>query len=258
MKKILIIVLLIVRLLNVHSQINNDSIEYRHIDLIETSSIFPGGEDSLMCFIESNLDFEILNFHKDYGRVRAFFVIDTLGKVTDIETNSEHAQRFGWDLKDSLIENEIKRVLKLLPDWTPAQLNNKPVRVGYTLPIEIPYTNFKCRTIDNPTATYWNVDKNAIFQYKDEIDTKESIIKFTKEHLIAPSEDDCSGKVFIRTLIDESGKLTDLKVLGRSIDCTGFIEEALRIVELMPNWIPAEINGKYVKSYNVIPIMFLY
>ena len=75
--------------------------------------------------------------------------------------------------------------------------------------------------------------------------------------LIWPSQDDCSGRVFIRTLIDESGKLTDLKVLGRSLDCTGFIEEALRIVELMPNWIPAEINGKAVKSYNVIPINFM-
>ena len=185
MKKILLIILLITRQLNLYSQINNDSLSNEHkiIDLIETSTIFPGGEESLRCFIESNLDFGIINFHKDYGRVRVFFIIDASGKVTNIETNSEQAQRYGWDLKDSLIENEIKRVFELLPDWTPAFLNNIPIKVGYTLPIEIPYTNFKCNVLNNPTATYWKVDKYAKFEYKDEMDTKKSIIKFTEEHL---------------------------------------------------------------------------
>ncbi|HPZ74951.1 MAG: energy transducer TonB [Bacteroidales bacterium] len=241
----------------IDSKIDSVSSDYELIDYIETSPQFPGGEDSLWCFIENNLDFKILNYSNHQGKVLVFFEIDTTGKVINVQTNPDYTQRLEWLVNDSLIENEIRRVIKLLPDWKPGLQINKPIRVQYILTINIPYTDFKCKTIDNPTTAYWKVDKYAQFLYKGEKETKESIEKFISENGIWPSQDDCTGKVYLRVLINEQGELSDFVILRGLDDCRGFNEEALRLVRLMPNWKPAEIGGKPVKSYTVIPISFV-
>ena len=241
----------------IDSKIDSVSSDYELIDYIETPPQFPGGEDSLWCFIENNLDFKILNYSNHQGKVLVFFEIDTTGKVINVQTNPDYTQRLESLVNDSLIENEIKRVIKLLPDWKPGLLINKPIRVQYILLIKIPYTDYKCKTIDNPTTTYWKVDKYAQFQYKGEKETKESIERFIGENGIWPSQDDCIGTVYVRVLINEQGELSDFVILRGLDDCRGFNEEALRLVRLMPNWKPAEIDGKPVKSYTVIPISFV-
>ena len=241
------------------NEISVDSlaVDEEMITYIETPPKFHGGEDSLWCFIENNLDFKILNYSNSQGKVLVFFEIDTTGKVINIQTNPDYTQRLEWLVNDSLIESEIKRVIKLLPDWEPGLQRDKPIRVKYTLPIKIPYTDYKCKTIDNPTTTYWKVDKYAQFRYKGEKETKESLEKFIGENGIWPSQDDCIGKVYVRVIINEKGELSDFVILRGLDGCRGFNEEALRLIGLMPNWKPAEINGKPVKSYTVIPISFI-
>lgn len=261
---LLTILILTIFLQDVNSQASEETCTSDSITILdqpltffETHPTFPGGDDSLWCFIESNLNFELLNYQDKYGKVLAFFNIDTTGKVFDIETNPDHTQRFSWYLNDSLIENEIKRVIKLLPEWSPGVYRDVPVQVGYVLPFSIPYTDFKCDRIDNPTAIYWKVDKYAQFCYKGENETKEGLEKFIEEYGVWPSQDDCIGKVFIRVIINERGELSDYMILRGLDSCRGFHKEALRLVDLMPNWIPAELDGKPVKSYTVIPISFI-
>jgi len=227
------------------------------IACIETPPQFHGGVDSLWCFIEANLDFKILNYSNYHGKVMAFFEIDTTGEVINIQTNPYYTQRLVWLVNDSLIENEIKRVLRLLPDWEPGLQRDKPVQVQCNLPIKIPYTDYKCKSIDNPTAVYWKVDEYAQFQYKEKKETNESLEKFIRENGIWPSQDDCVGKVYVRVIINAQGELSDFLILRGLDGCRGFNEEALRLVGLMPNWKPAEIEGKLVKSYTVIPISFI-
>jgi len=57
--------------------------------------------------------------------------------------------------------------------------------------------------------------------------------------------------------INENGDLSDFVILRGLDGCREFNEEALRLVGLMPNWKPAEIKGKPVKSYTVIPISLI-
>ena len=160
MWRILIILFMLSLELTGFSQIENkigiDSLakDEELITYIETSPKFHGGIDSLWCFIESNLDFKILNYSKHQGKVLVFFEIDTIGKVINIQTNPDYAQRLEWLVNDSLIENEITRVMKLMPTWEPGLQKDKPIRVKFTLPIKIPYSDYKCKTIVNPTTTY--------------------------------------------------------------------------------------------------------
>ena len=138
-----------------------------------------------------------------------------------------------------------------------ADYRNKPIQIKYTLLINIPYTDFKCKVVQNPTTSIWQVDKYAQFRYKGKNNTKESLEKFIREHAIVPSQDDCIGKVYVQVLINEQGELSDYMILRGLDGCRGFNEEALRLVRMMPKWIPAKKNRKPVKSYTVIPISFI-
>ncbi|MBN2730682.1 MAG: hypothetical protein JXR53_15765 [Bacteroidales bacterium] len=125
-------------------QTENEMIMY-----IGTPPRFHGGEDSLWCFIERNLDFTVLNNSQHQGVVIVSFEIDTTGKVIHVRTNPESTQGREWLVNDRLIEDEIKRVFKRMPDWEPGLQKDKPIRVPYIMPIPIPYTKFKCESMGN-------------------------------------------------------------------------------------------------------------
>jgi len=63
-----------------------------------------------------------------------------------------------------------------------------------------------------------------------------------------------SGTVYISYVVEKSGEITNAKVkrgIGGGCD-----EEALRIVNLMPNWDPGENKGKAVRVAMVLPFKF--
>lgn len=62
------------------------------------------------------------------------------------------------------------------------------------------------------------------------------------------------GTVFVTFIIQENGAVTDVKVL-RGIG-GGCDEEAVRVVKMMPNWIPGKDKGKNVAVQYNLPIKF--
>ena len=63
------------------------------------------------------------------------------------------------------------------------------------------------------------------------------------------------GKVFITFAVEEDGSLTDIKVVrGIGYGCD---EEAIRIIKMMPKWIPGrDYLGNIIGTYYLIPIKF--
>jgi len=225
------------------------------IDPVELQAEFPGGVDSLWCFFENTISYNILNSRNLKGKIYTRFVIDTCGNVSQIETNPEFALRFNEAIKDSIIEKEIKRVIKLMPKWTPATQMGKKVKMGYFLPIKIPYTDFKCARLSAYSTLCWDADTLADFDFGNGKSKDERVINFIFSKLKWPSQDDCSGKVFVQCIVESDGKLSNFKVIRRL--CPDFDNEALRVVRLMPNWTPAIKNSKQVRSMVVIPIKFV-
>ncbi|HNW70301.1 MAG TPA: energy transducer TonB [Bacteroidales bacterium] len=82
-------------------------------------------------------------------------------------------------------------------------------------------------------------------------------IKFLAENIVYPQaakEKGIQGVVYISFVIDEKGQVEDVRVL-RGIG-GGCDEEAMRIVKLMPNWIPGKSDGKNVRVQFNMPIRF--
>ncbi|MEM9985904.1 MAG: energy transducer TonB [Bacteroidota bacterium] len=62
------------------------------------------------------------------------------------------------------------------------------------------------------------------------------------------------GKVYIRFIVQPDGSITDLDILrGIGFGCD---EEALRVVQMMPRWVPGELGGQKVAVYSSLAIEF--
>lgn len=63
-----------------------------------------------------------------------------------------------------------------------------------------------------------------------------------------------SGVVVLQFLVDETGKVTNPEIY-KSVEYS-LDEEALRIINKSPDWMPASKDGKYVRSYKRQPIIY--
>ena len=85
----------------------------------------------------------------------------------------------------------------------------------------------------------------------------EAMNAFIVENLSYPSEFKMSGqygKVFVAFKVMEDGTLEDIEI-SRGIS-EGLDAEALRVVHLMPKWIPGTKNDKAVPMRYYIPVEF--
>ncbi len=83
--------------------------------------------------------------------------------------------------------------------------------------------------------------------------------KFVGEELKYPSAAlrlGVAGTVFVQFIVEKDGSLTDFKVM-RGIGA-GCDEEAVRVLENAPNWVPGKQRGMPVRVYRIIPIKFVY
>lgn len=85
---------------------------------------------------------------------------------------------------------------------------------------------------------------------------KQAFSAFLHKNLKWPSDgmDDTYGVVIVGFFVEKDGKLTDVHI-EKSIKPV-FDNEAIRVINLSPKWIPATKNGKFIKSKYTVPISF--
>lgn len=98
--------------------------------VVEDKPVFPGGDAALMKFIADNTKYpEIAKENGIQGRVFIQFVIDKSGRVTRVSVAKG---------VDPYLDAEAKRVVSMLPNWSPGKQRGKAVPVTFVVPI-----NFK-------------------------------------------------------------------------------------------------------------------
>lgn len=83
------------------------------------------------------------------------------------------------------------------------------------------------------------------------------MLLFIKENLKYPEEaleEGLEAKVYVKFVVDENGAISN--VISVRPAGNGFDEEAIRVVESMPEWKPGKQNGRAVKVHFQIPIRF--
>ncbi len=102
---------------------------------VEVNPEYPGGMNAWNKFLQKNLKYPSQAIDAGVGgKVIVSFVVEKDGHLTDIKV----LRSAGYGL-----DEEVVRVLKLVPPWKPGIQNGRPVRVMYTLPFnfQLPESN---------------------------------------------------------------------------------------------------------------------
>ena len=109
-----------------------------------------------------------------------------------------------------------------------------------------------CFTKSGADTTYFPEEEIAEFPGK-----QEALYKFIAKNVKYPNEcieNEIEGRVFVKFVINQQGKITDSQII-RSVHPL-LDAEALRVVNSMPLWKPAMMEGKPVKIEFNLPISF--
>lgn len=85
-----------------------------------------------------------------------------------------------------------------------------------------------------------------------------AMYKFIQDNLQYPKDarkKRIEGRTICQFAVEEDGTLTDI-IIFRSAGHPSLDEEALRVIQSMPKWIPGTKEGKYVRAKYVVPIKF--
>jgi len=97
--------------------------------LPEVMPEFPGGQDSLYSFMRKHLTYpEWESTKKIEGKVYVEFFIDEHGAV--MAPNIKRTVQGAKNLDD-----EVLRVIRLMPPWSPGRIGDKPVATHMVLPV---------------------------------------------------------------------------------------------------------------------------
>lgn len=107
-------------------------VEEKVYDFPEVEPEFPGGAGEMNRWIASKIEYpELSKEMGEQGMVYVKFVVGSDGTVQNV--------KIAKSVSDAL-DAEAKRVVKMMPKWTPGEQAGRPVPVNFTLPI-----NFQIR-----------------------------------------------------------------------------------------------------------------
>jgi TonB family protein len=87
-------------------------------------------------------------------------------------------------------------------------------------------------------------------------ENKRNVINPRTQSEYTKDEQRKSEKVIVRFIVTENGSVTNVVLEVGLPHCEACNQEALHLVESMPNWKPAELNGKIIYNYVRLPIIF--
>ena len=202
---------------------------------------FPGGREAEMKFLAENMRYpqEAREQGIEGKVIVKFTVSDETGEIQNPRVvRSVHPA----------LDAEALRLVKAMPRWTVAgdPDKGKLKSVEIEMPIEFkldgqPLSKVYDKVNELPQFPGGN---HALFQF----------IKDNQRYPQIAKENGIQGRVILQFVVDETGKVSDPKVL-RSVD-PSLDAEAIRIVKAMPHWTPGMQDGKAVAVRYTLPVNF--
>ena len=202
---------------------------------------FPGGETAFIRFLQENMRYPQEAREKGIeGKVIVKFAVDD-------ETGEILNPRVIRSVHPAL-DAEALRLVKAMPRWMWAGDPSKK----------------KLRSVETVRAIEFKLGGKNTSQVYDMVkDAPEfpggtkAMMEYLKTNMRYPQiakENGIQGRVILQFVVDETGKVTDPKIL-RGVD-PALDLEAIRLVEAMPQWTPGKQDGKAVAVRYTVPVSF--
>ncbi len=118
--------------------------------------------------------------------------------------------------------------------------------------VEMPVLNNIEEEIEE-LVEFWKLESKPSFPGGEQ-----ELINYISQNIKYPEEavkNEVQGIVYVRFVISKSGKVSEIEI-HRGVN-PDLDNEALRVVKMLPDWIPGMQANKPVKCSNIIPIKFL-
>ena len=225
---------------------SRDQKEEKVYTQVEQMPEFPGGDAALRSFIATSVKYPASARENNIqGKVEVSFVVTKTGNISNA--------RVVGGVNPSL-DREALRVVNSVPPWTPGKQNGENVATEYTLPINFVLQGGKTNeTKPQDSPVFFIVEQMPEFPGGEE-----ALKKFIASAVQYPAEAQqkgIQGKVYINFVVTKTGSIANAKVargIAPSLD-----QEALRVVESLPTWIPGKQKGENVDVSYTIPINFV-
>lgn len=218
--------------------IESDSLIYTVVDEMPQ---FNGGDSTLVNYIKEYVHYPatITTPGVYEGRVFVNFIVEKDGTLSNIKVLKGIGEEF---------DAEAVRAVKEMPAWIPGKLNGELVRVSFTLPI-----NFKA-VAPQQIMSYEELPPEGMPMFPGGL---EELLKYIRTNIKYPAEARSKGhhgRVFVAFVIETDGSITNARILQGV--CESIDQEALRLVNSMPKWIPGLYRGQTVRVEYVLPLNF--
>jgi len=220
--------------------------------VVEQMPEFVGGEQAMYKFIGEQLKYPTQAKTEGIGgRVLISFIIEKDGKITNVET----MKGIGGGC-----DEEAMRVIQNMPNWSPGQQRGENVRVKYRLPIKFTLNGSETDEKKNVIKVSKNANDEifVVVESRPEfVGGKQAMYKYLQENIKYPElakKAGTQGTVSVDFIVEKNGEISSVKIKEGIGD--GCDEEAMRVIQNMPNWTPGQQRGEAVRVAYSLPIKF--
>lgn len=231
----------------------------------DVAPMYTGGTTEMHRFISNTLSYPPDAVARNaQGLVVYTFVVEKDGTLSNF--NIIHRA-------DSLLNEEALRILKSMPPWRPARHNGEVVRAETYVPMYFKLNKSVQQTTEAPkfssSATakaYAKTDRsflenNDIYTIVDKMpyykEGEKELSNFITHHIRYPREAmeaGIEGRILCSFIVAADGTVSNIEVvegLHSSLN-----DESIRVLGLMPRWVPGENGGEKVNVKCLLPINF--
>ena len=120
---------------------------------VEQNPGYPGGHNALQAFLKANKRYDgLAQEYGANGRVITTFLVDSLGYISDVKVQrcllkydtlrlNRETQEMQQQVKAQIttqLGEESKRLVGLMPRWSPGKMNGEAKNMKYTMPVQFP------------------------------------------------------------------------------------------------------------------------
>lgn len=230
--------------------------QYSTLPEVDVQAVFPGGVAALKQYLDTNLDFPDVMDIAEEKLVIVEFSVDASGKAEN--------PKVLWANNDTAKVVAIALVYSM-PKWEPARTDG----ISVASVVRLPITYYRPANKNNLRSDHEQISSELRETLYFDINYPGARTKaefpggivalktYLAKNLIYPQEakeEGVMGTVEILLKINKNGKLEDYEVV-QSVGA-GCDEEALRLMDLMPDWKPATLDGEPLAAQRSIKIPF--
>lgn len=210
----------------------------------DTRPEYTGGMDEFVRYLLANFDQSLLSgLEKNKQNISVYFYVNKKGQIKDVDVRSK--------LNNIALKKELIKVIKNMPDW---DVTGKTIKkdVPFVAHIylakddlfksEVLKSKYKSTDMYKPASFPGGNDRLAEFVQAELRYPHEALVKKIK------------GQVVCKFRVDARGKITNIAIhkgVSPELD-----REALRVINLLPDFEPAVFEGRNVECNTLIPINF--